>query len=125
MAAQALADDGNVFCFAARMHLIADMATAAVATELVDVMRCTRHRPLIRVDLPAAHVTHLCLRQAHLLFGAGRMLLLGKVILAEAFVAIGAMSQRLLVAFVAASRGRYIVATGLLPRRFSCFPVFH
>src|SRR5690348_3594215 len=125
MAAQALANDGNVFCFAACMHLVTDMATAAIAAELVDVMRGARHRPLIRVDLSAAYIAHLRLHQAHLLLGTGRMLLFGKVVLAEAFVAIGAMAQRLLVAFVTAPRGRDVVASGLLPRRFSCFPVFH
>src|SRR5579859_6284054 len=107
------------------MHLVAHMATAAIAAELIYVMRSARQRPLIRVNLPATHITYLRLRQAHLLFSAGRMLLLGKMILAEAFVAVGTMSQRLLVAFVAASGGCYIVASALLPRRFSFFPVFH
>jgi len=50
------------------------------------------------------------------------MLLLRKVILAEALTTIGAMSQRLFVAFVASSRGSDEVVTAfLLSRRFSFY----
>jgi hypothetical protein len=40
----------------------------------------------------------------HLLFRAGRVLLFGKMILAEAFVTIRAAAQRFLIALMAASR---------------------
>jgi hypothetical protein len=107
------------------MHLIADVATAPVAAEFIYVMRGARKRPLIGVDLPATNITHLRLRQAHLIFGARRMLLLGKVILAETLVAIGTMPQRFLVTFVtASSRSNGIVAAALLQCRFS-FCVSH
>ena len=125
MAAQAFANNGNIFCFPACMYFIADMAPAALAAELVYVMRRARQRPLIRLDLPAAYITYLRLRQAHLLLGAGRMLLLGKMILAESFVAVRTMPQCLLIAFVAAPRGCYAAAAGFLPRRLSCFLIFH
>jgi len=102
------------------MHLIADVATAPVAAEFIYVMRGARKRPLVGIDLPATNITHLRLRQAHLLFGARRMLLLGKVILAVPLVAIGTMPQRFLVAFVTASRRRDIIgAATLLSRKFS------
>jgi len=50
------------------------------------------------------------------------MLLLGKVILAEALATVGAVSQRLFVAFVASSGGSDEVVTAfLLSRRFSVY----
>lgn len=104
MAAQAFAHDVDRFAFALRVQFIANIAPASLAAILVDVVRRARDRPLVRVDVRATHVTRLCLRQSHLLFGAGRMLLLGEVILAEALVAIRATPQRFLVAFVAAPR---------------------
>jgi len=107
------------------MHLITDVATAPVTAEFIYVMRGARERPLIGIDLPATNITHLRLRQAHLLFGARRMLLLGKVILAETSVAVGTMPQRFLVAFVTASRrSDTIVAATLLPSKIS-FCVSH
>jgi hypothetical protein len=53
------------------------------------------------------------LRQPHLLFGAGRMLLLGKVILAKSPVAIRTMPKRFLVTFMTAARGGHDISTRL------------
>ncbi len=122
MAAKALANDADVLCFAVRMQFIADVATASLAAKLIYVVRGARKRPLVGIDLPATDITYLRLRQAHLLFSAGGMLLLGKVILAEALATIGAMPQRLFVAFVASSGGSDEVVTAfLLSPRFSVY----
>jgi hypothetical protein len=89
------------------MEFIADMATASIAAKLVYVVRGARERPLVGIHLRATDITYLRLRQAHLFLRAWGMLLLGKVILAKAFMTIGAMSQRLFVALVASSPGGY------------------
>src|SRR5574340_524630 len=80
------------------------MAATARAAELIDEVRSARNRPLIGVDLRSTDVADLCLRQSHLLFGAGRVLLLGKMLLAKSLVAVWAAPKRLLAALVTAPR---------------------
>src|SRR5579871_2114387 len=95
--------------FALCVQFIADIAPAALAAELVDVMRGARQRPLVRIDLRPADVAHLRLCQLHLLFGARRMLLFGEMVLAESPVAIGAVAERLFIALVTTrSFGHYL-----------------
>src|SRR5205085_4563753 len=84
MTTQALAYDGNVLGFTLGMQFVANIAAAPVAAVLIDNMECAREGPLVGIDLGAADVAYLRLRQLHLLFGTGRVLLLSKVLLAQA-----------------------------------------
>jgi len=60
---------------------------------------------LIWVNLSAADVADLGLYQIHLSLGAGRMLLLWEVFLAEAVATIRAAAKGFFAAFMAAARG--------------------
>src|SRR5437763_15684738 len=113
-----------MLCFALRMQFITNMASTARAAILIDVVCGARKRPLVGIHLRAADVTDLSLRQPHLLFGAGRMLLLGKVILAKSPVAIRTMPKRFLVTFMTATRGGHDISTRLYFRAIPC-SIFH
>ena len=104
MTAQTFACDRHILCFTLCVQFIADIASASTADELVDEVRGLREGPLVRINLCAADVADLRLCYLHLLFGAGRVLLLGKVVLAEAVVTVRAASQCLFIALVAAPR---------------------
>lgn len=99
----ALADDYGVFAFALGMQFVADIAATALAAIVIDIVRGAREGPLVRIDLGATNIAYLGLRQPHLPFGAGGVLLLGKVILAETLMAIWTASECFLVAFMAAA----------------------
>lgn len=71
MPTHAIAHDMDVLGFVLRMLLIADMAATSLAQVIVDIVRSTRQRPLVRVDLSATDITDLRLSQVHLLFRAG------------------------------------------------------
>jgi hypothetical protein len=71
MTAQAITFDEDFINFALGMQFITDMSSTAFTFVLVDVMRGTRGRPLIGIDLDITHITHLRLLHFHLLFGTG------------------------------------------------------
>jgi hypothetical protein len=105
VAAQPFADNHHFFGFALRMQFVADIATTALTTKLVDEVRGARDGPLVRVDLRAAYVACLRLGQLHLPFRTRRVLLFGKMFLAEAITAIRAAAKCFLIAFAAAASG--------------------
>ncbi len=102
-----------MFASALCMQLVTDIATTAVTTELIDVVRSGRKGPLVGMNTGAANVADLGLRQFHLLLRTGRVLLLGEVILAQTPMAIRAMSKRFFVTFMAAGRPRGTAAPRL------------
>jgi len=95
-----------MFTSALCMELVTDIATTAVATKLINVVRSGRKGPLVGMDTGTAHVADLGLRQFHLLLRTGRVLLLREVILAQTPMAIRATSKRFFVTFMAAGRLR-------------------
>jgi hypothetical protein len=88
--------------FAACVEFITDMPATSMTGVVVDIMRRTRERPLVRIDLVAADIANLREGQMHLFFRTGGMLLFGKVILTETLMAVWAAPQGFLIAFMTA-----------------------
>src|SRR5258708_12328518 len=89
-----------MFTSALCMELVTDIATTAVATELINVVRSGRKGPLVRMDTGTAHVADLGLRQFHLLLRTGRVLLLREVILPQPPIPIRPFSKPFLFPFM-------------------------
>ena len=107
MAAQSLAYNDHIFILTLRMEFVAHMTTTALTGELINKMRGFRDRPLVRVNLYTADITCLGLRHPHLLLRTWRMLLLWKMFLAEAVMAVGTATESLFATLVATARGMY------------------
>jgi hypothetical protein len=105
MPAQSLAHNKDIIELTLGMQFIADMPPATFAGVLVDEVRGAGDRPLVGVSLRATDIADLCLCHLHLLFGARGMLLLRKMLLAEATSAIWASSKRLFTTFMTTASG--------------------
>jgi hypothetical protein len=106
VSAHSIAHHADMLSFALCMVLVTDIASTSAARVIIDIVGRAREGPLVGIHLDATDIADLSQGQVHLFFCARRVLLLGKVVLAETFVTIWATSQGFLITFMTAA-GRF------------------